>query len=599
MTTSVDGKTVADAYVRRLELNRNEIAHLVKKDGKYQGITWGEIHAQVLGIFATYKKWGIAKGDRVCILCQTRSEWNIVDLANLGLGVTTVPIYHSSLAEDVAYILEHCGAKLVVIEDEIQAKKLAEAFSILKKKIPVVAIEPTVTNVASESVTPFTIFAKPSSDAKLEKEFVETARSFTPDSLASIVYTSGTTGKPKGAVLTHANFASELRSIIQGFDLNTNDTTLTFLPLAHILARVESLMPVFSGLKLAFAEGINEVSKNIQEVHPTVLVAVPRIFEKINANIQSQIASAPPFRQAIFKWAVGVGREVARLNSDQKSVPVPLALKYKIADQLVFSKVRTKLGGNIRIAVSGGAPLSAELCEFFHAVGVKIVEGYGLTETTAAITVNRPDNYSFGTVGLPLGDMEFRLASDGEIQARGGMVFKEYYLNPQATKEAFTEDGWFCTGDIGEFSPRGFLKITDRKKEIIVTSAGKNIAPQKIENLLKSIRFISQGMVYGDKQKYLVALVTLNEPEAIKWAKEKNIPFDTYENLVKNKLVIEMIENEIHILNSHLANYETVKKIRILPKDFTIETGELTPSLKIKRKVCIQKYQGYIDEMYS
>jgi long-chain acyl-CoA synthetase len=597
MSSKVDGKTLADAYLRRVEMAGNDTAHFIKRNGTYEPKTWNEIHKQVLGIFQSLRKLGIQKGDRICLLSTTRSEWNITDLACLCSGVVLVPIYHSSLAEDVAYLINHCGAKLIVLENEAQADKVAYTFATQNKQLPVVSIDRVAPRKEFTPI-PFEEFARPIEDTSLDAEFRKYAQTITPDTMASIVYTSGTTGKPKGAVLRHSNFMMELRAIIDGFQITSEDTTLTFLPLAHILGRVESLMPVISGLRLAFAESLNDVSKNIQEVKPTVLVAVPRIYEKINSSIQSQVASAPKFRQAIFNWALKVGKEYARMKSDQKIVPAAMLAKYRIADQLVFSKVRAKTGNRIRIAVSGGAPLSPELCQFFHACGIPIVEGYGLTETTAAMTVNRIDDFIFGTVGKPLGNTEIRLAPDGEIQVRGGLIFSEYYEDSEATRESLSPDGWFATGDIGEFVARGFLRITDRKKELIVTSAGKNVAPQKIENLLKGVRYISQGMVYGDKQKYLSALITLNEGETAKWAKASGLNYKSFAELTKNEKVFELIEKEIHAINKQLPSYETIKKFRILPSDFTIETGELTPSLKIKRKVCVQKYKSYIEEMY-
>ncbi len=597
--STVDGKTTADAYLNRMSVGSGSRAALVKKNGKYQEVTWQEIHRQVIGVFNSYQKLGIKKGDRVCILSQSRIEWNIVDIANLCCGVITVPIYHSNIADDVAFIINHCGAKLVFFEDEVQGLKLDESFKSLKINLPTVCFEPLTNKIPGLEVTPFSEFSAAPTDNNVDETFRKLAKAVTPEDVATIVYTSGTTGRPKGVVLSHSNIAGELRAIVQGFELSLDDMCLTFLPFAHILARVESLMPIYSGITLAYAENINSVPQNIQEVKPTILVSVPRIYEKIYSKIQNEIANQPAFTQKIFKWASTIGRQVARLRSEQKSVPLPLAMKYKIADQLVFHKVREKLGGRIRLTVSGGAPLNAELCEFFHACGIKIVEGYGLTETTAAITVNRPNDFSFGSVGKTLGGTEIRIAPDGEILVRGALVFKEYYNNPEGTREVFTNDGWFCTGDIGEITARGFLKITDRKKELIVTSAGKNIAPQKLENLLKNTRFISQAIVFGDKQKYITALLTLNEPEIEKWAKSQGLAFSNFAELTKEPRIVSMIEADVHQVNGQLPSFETVKKFKILPKDLTIEAGELTPSLKVKRKVCAQKFKSEVDAMYS
>jgi long-chain acyl-CoA synthetase len=464
--------------------------------------------------------------------------------------------------------------------------------------VPVVTFSENIPSVAGVTQTSFAQFTATKIDPALEEAFRKSAESVPADSVGSIVYTSGTTGRPKGAVLLNGSFSAELRTIVEEFELRKDDVTVTFLPFAHILARVESMMPIYAGVTLGFAENVNTVADNIREIKPTLLVSVPRIYEKIYAKILSGVEASPPAKRNIFKWAIGIGREVARLRSEKLPVPLLLGLKYKIADKLVFSKIRERMGGNIRMTVSGGAPLSGELCQIFHACGIKILEGYGLTETTAAITVNRPDDFAFGTVGKPLNGVQIRIAEDGEIQVKGEVVFKEYYKNEEATREVFTPDGYFCTGDIGEFTPRGHLKITDRKKELIVTSGGKKIAPQKLENMLKTNRFISNGLVYGDKQKYLVALICLNEAEIKGWASAQSIGANSLDKLAGDTKVNELIEGVIKEMNEQLASFESIKKFKILPRDFTIEGGELTPSIKVKRKVCVEKYRDYISSMY-
>ena len=597
-TSSVDGKTISEIYSKRVQLTPEGTAYLAKKNGVYQPVLWRELHARILGIFHFYKKLNIVAGDRVAIISNTRPEWLIADLANLCSGVVTVPIYQSNTTEDVAYLLEHSESKLIFAEDEAMIKKLEAAFTLKKLSIPVVSFSSPVSSINNVPPISFDDFSAPIQNKTIEDEFHKVVASILPDNIASIVYTSGTTGQPKGVVLSHFNFLAELRAIIQNFTFTPDDTTLAFLPFAHILGRVESLLPLISGTTLAFAENINTLPQNLIEAKPTVIVSVPRIYEKIYSKIQSEVSTKPKYSQSVFNWAISTGRQVARLRSEQKPIPLPLEMKYKIADQLVFSKIREKFGGRIRLTVSGGAPLAANLCEFFHAAGITIVEGYGLTETTAAIAVNRPDDFSFGTVGKPFGNIEFRFAPDGEIQTRGDMVFREYYKNPAATSEVFTDDGWFCTGDIGEITQRGFLKITDRKKELIKTSGGKFIAPQKLENMLKGIRFISQAMVYGDREKYVVALITLNEPEVQKWLAQESAAQEQLDELVKNSKVLELIDKELGTVNKNLSSYESIKKFRLLPRDFTVESGELTPSLKLKRKVCSERYKDYIQSMY-
>lgn len=594
----VDGKTIADAYFRRIALSGDRAAHLIKREGKYQPLTWNDLHQKVLGIFENYHSLGIGLGDRVCIVSNTRSEWNIADLANLAAGIITVPIYQSSTVDDIVYILEHSTPKLIFAEDDAQVEKLLQAFVKTKKSLPIVFFDPKTPLREGAQLISFDQFSRFSGNQELETRLKAIGDQLTPHSIASIVYTSGTTGRPKGVVLTHSNFTAEFRAIIDVFDVSAEDRVLSFLPNAHILGRVESLMTVFAGWEMAYAESLTTISQNLGEVRPTILISVPRIYEKVYSKITGDVASAPPMKQKIFNWSVKVGRQIARMRSEHFPIPLSLLAKYQIADRLVFSKVKNKMGGRIRMTVSGGAPLSGELCEFFHACGVKILEGYGLTETTAAVAANYPEDYRFGTVGKPLGDSEFKIAPDGEIMIRGSAVFKEYYRDPEATKTSFTADGWYLTGDIGEISDRGFVKITDRKKEIIVTSAGKNVAPQKLENMLKSHRFISQAMICGDKQKYLGALITLNQDDISQWAKSSGITFETYEDLIKKETVVKLISEKVQAVNSTLASFETIKSFRILPKDFTTETGELTPSLKLKRKVVMEKYKQYADELF-
>lgn len=597
--TVIDGKTLAEVYFRRVEISGEATAHLIKKDGQYRPLTWNTIHEKILGIFENYQRLGIVPGDRVCILSNTRSEWNISDLANLASGVITVPIYQSNTVEDIVYLLEHSSPKLVFAEDDAQVTKLQLAFDKVNKSVPIVTFDAKEVVREGLSLVSFEQFTRYSGNQSAYQDLRKAAVGLSPDSPASIVYTSGTTGRPKGVVLTHSNFAAECRAILDVFDLSSEDRVLSFLPNAHILGRIESLMGLFSGWEMAYAENLNSISQNLAEVRPTLLISVPRIYEKVFSKIQADVASAPPLKQKLFNWSVAIGRKVARMRSEQFPIPVSLLAKYQIADRLVFSKVRAKMGGRIRMTVSGGAPLSAELCEFFHACGVKILEGYGLTETTAAVAANFPNDYRFGTVGKPLGDSEFKIAPDGEILVRGSVVFKEYYRDPAATKTAFSEDGWFLSGDIGEISDRGFVKITDRKKELIVTSAGKNVAPQKIENLLKSQRFISQVIVCGDKQKFLGALITLNQDDILNWAKISGISFSNFEELIKKEPVIKLIADKVKVVNSQLASFETIKTFRLIPAEFTTETGELTPSLKLKRKVILSKYQEYVDELFK
>lgn len=597
-TATLDGKTLPEVFLKRVRTFPEHSVYFVKTDGEYRPWTWKEVHDRSLKVFAGLRSAGIAPGDRVAILAASRPDWSVVDITVQTLGAVTVPIYPSSTPEDVAFVLEHSGAKMLFVDDASQIPKLEAVFARLGQAAPpVVFFAHDIPPTPFQSTTFEKFIAAPPSAGAAEEQARLTAK-IRPEDLATVVYTSGTTGRPKGARLLHRCLATEIRSIVQEVDLTNADITLTYLPFAHVLGRVESLIPIMSGISLAFAESINAIPQNLAEIRPTILLSVPRVFEKIYAKILSDIEAGPGYQKSLFEWAVSIGKQAAEHKSLKRTLPVSLAVKYQVADRLVFSRVRNKLGGRLRYTVSGGAPLSPDLCKFFHACGIHILEGYGLTETTGAIAVNRPDDYRFATVGRPIAETDFRLAEDGEIQVRGPAIFDGYFNDAEATSQAVTEDGWFCTGDIGEFDERGFLKITDRKKELIVTSGGKNIAPQKIENALKQIPLVSSALVYGDKQKYLVALVTLAEGEAKRWAKAKGIPATTMKSLAENDEVRKHIENGIKQMNSQLASYETVKRFEILPKDFSVESGEITPTLKLKRKVVHQHYDKVLSSLY-
>jgi long-chain acyl-CoA synthetase len=419
-----------------------------------------------------------------------------------------------------------------------------------------------------------------------------------PDDVATIVYTSGTTGPPKGVVQTHGNHIAALDSAAKTTGISEGDVHLLFLPLAHSFARLESFIGVHRGLTTAFAEHIDKLRDNLPEVRPHFICSVPRVFEKVYAGVLAKAEAGSPLKKKIFHWAVGVGKEVSRLKQSGKPVPGLLAFKYRLATKLVFSKMQAALGGRLRFAVSGGAPLSREIAEFFHAAGILILEGYGLTETCPVLTNNREDQFKFGSVGLPLPGVEIRIASDGEILGRGGNIAKGYFKKPDATAEVFLADGWFATGDIGTLDPDGFLFITDRKKDLIVTAGGMNIAPQNIENLLKGDPFVSQVMVYGDRRPYPVALITLNPDELAAFAKAEGILTPDPAALAKHPKVVERVSRIVEERNTELQSYAKIKKFSILANDFTVENGFLTPTLKVKRKVIRDQFQDTIEQLY-
>jgi long-chain acyl-CoA synthetase len=419
------------------------------------------------------------------------------------------------------------------------------------------------------------------------------------DDLATIVYTSGTTGPPKGVMQTHGNHLASVEAV-GAIDLaREGEVAFLFLPLAHSFARMLEYYGLWSGTVTAFASSVDVVAQEIAEVRPHIIPSVPRIFEKIYGRVVSTRDASNVVQQTLFDWAVGVGRERSLAEQERQSVPILVAAQSVVADLLVLSRIRQVLGGQVRLMVSGGAPLAREIMEFFHAAGILILEGYGLTETTPTLTVNRPDHFKFGTVGPAIDGVTLRIAADGEILAKGPNIALGYYKRPEATAESWDPDGWFHTGDIGEIDADGFLRITDRKKDLIKTSGGKYVAPQNIENLLKTQLHISQAVVIGDNRKYCVALITLDLDELERYARAQQIEVGDRHGLVQHPKVVELIDCEVQTVNKHLASYESIKYFRILDRDFSQETGELTPSLKVKRKVVTERFRNLIDEMYT
>jgi long-chain acyl-CoA synthetase len=568
-------------------------------------VTWEEMERRVLGLAAGLIDMGVAPGDRVALLSATRPEWMEIDFAILACGAVTVPIYASSLAAECGYILANAESSVVFVENGKQLAKVEEVRTRgfeLDGVAQVVPIREVIT-IEGEVDGGRTLAqlmdrgrsALPQRQAEIERRIAALDR----EALATIVYTSGTTGPPKGVLQTHGNHLATVEAVLPIRVASEGDVDFFFLPLAHSFARMVEYYGVAAGTTTVFARSIDTVAEDLAATGPHLVPAVPRIFEKLHGRIQAARASGGLLRRLLFDWAVGVGAARSRYERDGQPIPLLTSVQHGLAHALVFARIHGLLGGNIRYMMSGGAPLARELAEFFHSLGVVILEGYGLTETTPALTVNRPDRFRFGTVGLPLDCCEVRLAEDGEVLARGGNIAKGYHRRPQATAEAWDSAGWFHTGDIGEFDDEGFLRITDRKKDLLKTSGGKYIAPQKIENLLKLQPHISQAVVIGDNRKYCVALVTLDADAVAAWARAEGTMVGGPEDMARNATVHELIEKEVTAVNAHLASYETLKYFRILPRDLSTETGELTPSLKVKRKVVAERYRGDIEEMYK
>lgn len=583
-----------------------------EKTENWLSLTWEEYRQLVESLAAGLQSMGLRKGDRVAILSNTRVEWAALDLAIMGLGGVTVPVYPSSTPADVTFVLASSNAKIFFVEDEDVLKKLQAfwtAHSSPKRPEKIIVIETPLAHGGKAGRTGSQAGSTPSfTTVDAVQKLGETALRSSPtlyalavdevsaEDVATIIFTSGTTGEPKGVVHTHAQALSEVAEAFPLLGASSNDVTLTFLPFAHVLGRIEIWGHAVIGYTMGFAESLERLKQGFLEIQPTLIMAVPRIFEKIHAGILAQ-ADISPLRRKAFDWALDVGRQVSVCKQNKKAIPLDVALRYAAARKLVFDSIHARLGGRLRFAVCGGAPLSRPIAEFFHAAGILILEGYGLTETTAAVCVNTPFDYCFGTVGKPIGDVKIRFADDGEIQIQSRKVMREYLDDPEATAELL-KDGWFSTGDIGKLDSKGHLVITDRKKDLIKTAGGKYVAPQRLEGFLKLSPFISNVHIHGDNRKFCVALITLASDVVLPWATEAAIPSDDLETLSKHAKVKELIRRAIADANTHLAPFETIKNFSILPQDFTIEAGELTPSLKVKRRVIDERYKETIDGLY-
>lgn len=570
-------------------------------------LNWTEYRQLVDSLAAGLQANGVRKGDKVAILANTRLEWAALDLAILGLGAITVPIYPSSTQDDVSFILHDSHAKILFVEDLTVLRKLTSVFSRdskLRRPEKVILIEsaPASETPTSGMTLPATtsldeLQVKGSQALKASPTLFELAvDELRIDDVATIIYTSGTTGRPKGVVHTHAQVFSEVSEAFPLLGVSSNDVTLTFLPFAHVLGRIEIWGHALLGFTMGYAVSIDRLKADFQEIRPTIIVAVPRVFEKIHAGILSQ-AEISPMRRKVFDWALGVGHEVSLCKQEKRAIPLETAIQYAGARKLVFDSIQERLGGRLRFAVCGGAPLSREIAEFFHAAGLLILEGYGLTETTAAVCVNTPFDYRFGSVGKPIGDVKIQIAGDGEILVKSKKVMREYLGDPEGTA-AVLQDGWFRTGDIGAFDEQGHLRITDRKKDLIKTAGGKYVAPQRLEGLVKLSHYISNVHIHGDNRKFCVALVTLSLDAVSAWAKDHGVDSSQAAEVAKNSKVRELIRRAIADANAQLASFETIKNFAILDKDFTVESGELTPSLKVKRKVVDERYRDLIESLY-
>jgi long-chain acyl-CoA synthetase len=594
--------TLAKLFWSRVERSGSLPAHRFKQGGAWQTLTWREVGEIVRELALGLIALGRQPGDTVALLSASRAEWVQADFAIFSAGCITVPVYPSYPADLVAYVINDSSARTVFVEDAGQLAKVLEARDSMPHLEHIIVMGGYEAAQPPRSVMTWQTLRRTGRDnAEAHKStLAERVGTRGPEDVASIVYTSGTTGPPKGVVQTHGNHVAALAASEEATPVEEGWVHLLFLPLAHSFARLESFLGVAHGLTTAFAENLDKLRDNLPEVRPHFICSVPRVFEKVYAGVLAAAQSGSPAKRRIFEWAVAVGRDVSRHQQRGQPVPFGLEMKRRIAHALVFSKLHARLGGRLQWAVSGGAPLSRDIAEFFHAAGILLLEGYGLTETCPALTFNRPGRFKFGSVGQALAGVSLKIAADGEIMARGrNVATRGYYKQPEATREVFEPDGWFHTGDIGRIDENGFLFITDRKKDLIVTAGGMNIAPQNIENLLKTDPFISQVMVHGDRRPYPVALITLNPDELGKFAREHGVLTADAGALARHPKIVERVARTVEEKNTTLQSYAKIKKFSILPADFTLEGGELTPTLKVKRKVVAEKYRKELEALYA
>lgn len=574
----------------------NARAQMFRGADGWKPISSLEFLRRVSGLSTALVELGVKPGDRVGLFAANRPEWHTADFAITGAGGVTVPIYFNESPERIAYILKHCGAAVVFAAGVAQMHKLQEVRAQLPELEQIVLAD-CGSDLPADGLRYETLIA--AAGGADVASYRMRASQVLPGQLASLIYTSGTTGEPKGVMLTHTNFCSNVSDSCANVKFDSkDDVAISFLPLAHVYGRTLDYVHLFHGITIAYVEAVEHVAQALLEIHPTLLAAVPRVFEKIYARVVEQGSQQTGYRRKIFAWAMAVASRSALWRSGEQDANLQVKLAWELADKLVYSKIRQGTGGKLRLIFSGGAPLAKELAEFFWAVGVPIYQGYGLTETSPVLTSNYPDN-RMGSSGKPIPNVDLRIAEDGEILAKGPCVMQGYYKSSEATREVLSADGWFRTGDIGYLDKDNYLFITDRKKDLIKTAAGKFVAPQPIENALKTSAFIVNAMVVGDKRKFISALIVPNSATVAAKAAEQGIKFSSHEEMVAHPWVRTLIESEVKRLTANLAQYETIKRFALLPEDFTFDNGGLTFTLKLRRRVVEQQFHDVIERLYA
>ena len=579
------------------ETNNFVLKH--KVDGKYVGITYDQFKEETDSFAFGLASLGTKKDDKIAIIAENRPEWVYSDMAILGLGAIDVPLYPSLTAESIEFILNNSESKGIIVSTKFQLNKVMKVRDKCKTLKFIILLNEKDFDQSNKDLLTFSKVQELGQTFKKAHPSLlrDNLTQIKPSDICTIIYTSGTTGVPKGVVLTHNNILSNVQAALDCFPIGNTDVFLSFLPLCHIFERMAGYYTAFAAkCTVCYAESIETVAQNLIDIKPTIMTAVPRLFERIHSKIIKNVESQPSKKQKIFYWAMDVGVMYSEA-AKKGTIPFSLSLKHKVADKLVYSKLREKTGGNLRFFISGGAALPLYLGKFFEAIGIIIVEGYGLTESSPVIAANRVEDFKFGSVGKPFPGVEIKIASDGEILAKGPNIMQGYFKNKKET-EATIKDGWLYTGDIGVFDANGYLLITDRKKHLFKTSAGKYIAPNPIESMFLASKYIDQFVLIGDRRMFLTALIVPDYDAVKEYADSHKIPYDKVEDLVRDEEIYKMLDKEMDQFQKKLANYERVRKFVLLDRPFTIESGEITPSLKIKRKYVEERYQDLIEQMY-
>ena len=592
-------QTLAQLFRQAFEKYNRRDALNFKKDGKWQPVSSGEMCERAeniaLGLYAS----GLRKDDKVAILAANSPDWTLTDAGCQFAGIVDVPIYTTLADNSVCYILNDSETKILFLENQKSYERIAKIFHECKTIKKLIFFD--AAGVTAENAMSLTELEQSGAELKKEQPELldELSREIEINDTATLIYTSGTTGEPKGVMLSHGNIISNVIDAGEKYNFTAKDVPLSVLPLSHVFERGAMYLYIFNGMSVYYAESIDKISDNLREVRPTIFVGVPRIFEKVYGKAKLLASNSGAFKEKVFDWAIDVGKEFALKTAKKENISYFLAVKHSLADNLVFSRFREVFGGRLRFCITGGAALSETIYLIFNGAGVAIMQGYGLTETSPVITSSNPIDVKLGTVGKPIRNVEVRIASDGEIEVSGPNVMLGYYKKEQATRETFTDDGFFKTGDIGEFDAEGFLKITDRKKELFKTSGGKYIAPSPVEQSIKGSRFVSQVVLIGNNRKFPAALIVPNFQQLAGYAKREKLNLKTHTDFCESDKIIKLFEKEVAEATPDLSKYEKVKKIALLEDEMTVEGGEMTPTLKIKRRVVDEKYKDVIEKIYA